>query len=114
MSKEGVKRWNATLDAVFRPLERFLDKRRRKKSFEQPFICGHGRDTLRYYENGHYVEIEAELMFGDLNRLIYRNYSLKWDDSEEVMSAVEAESVMQKFCAELDRKKIRWKFGDGV
>ena len=101
------------MDAVFGPIGRFLDRRRRKKSFQRPVICGHGRDALRYYENGHYVVVEAELEFGDLDRLIFRRYPLKWDDSRELLNEAEEERVMQKFCAELDRNKIRWKFGGG-
>jgi hypothetical protein len=102
------------MDAVFEPIGRFLDRRRRRRSFRQPVICGHGRDALRYYENGHYVVVEAELMCGDLDRLIFRNNLLKWDDGEELLSEAEAERVMRRFCAELDRKRIRWEFGGSV
>jgi hypothetical protein len=99
------------MDALLGPIGRFLDKRRRKKSFKRPVICGHGRDALRYYENGHYVVVEAELMCGDLDRLVFRNCPLKWDDSGELLTEAEAEQVMRLFCAELDRNKIRWAFG---
>src|SRR5690349_13217208 len=104
MTKEGIKRWHATLDAVFGPIERFLDKRRRKKSFERPFICGHGRDTLRYYENGHYVDIEAELMYGEIDRRIWRPSVLEWDDSGERLSDVDAARVLQNICDYYDRR----------
>jgi hypothetical protein len=110
MTKEGIKRWNTTLDAVFRPLERFLDKRRRKKSFERPVICGHGRDALRYYEKGCYVVVEAELNIGPncSGRLIHRCCFLKWDDTCEQLGEAETQRVIESLCAELDRKKIRW------
>jgi hypothetical protein len=100
--------------SVFGPMGRFLDKRRRKNSFQRPVICGHGRDALKYYENGHYVVVGAELQFGDLDRLVFPNQPLKWDDTGELLGKTEAERVMRSFCAELDRNKIRWKFGSGV
>ena len=114
----GLKFWRnyvePAFDAVFGPLGRFLDKRRRVKSFQRPVICGHGRDAFRYYENGHYVVVEAALEFGDLDRLIFPNHPLNWDDTGELLCNAEAERVMRSFCAELDRKKIRWAFGGDV
>jgi hypothetical protein len=113
---QGLKFWRTvvepTMDAVFGPIGGFLDKRRRKKSYERPVICGHGRDALRYYENGRFVVVEAELTCGDgySGRLIYRCYPLSWNDSHEVLSEAEAERVFRNLCAELDRRKVRWTF----
>ena len=116
--KRSLKTWRTVgepaMDAVFGPIGNFLDRRRRKNSFQKPVICGHGRDALRYYENGDFVVIEAELMCGDLDRLILRSHPLKWEVSGELLGDAKAELVMQKFCHELDRKKIRWKFGGSV
>jgi hypothetical protein len=112
----GLKLWRQfvepAFDAVFGPMGKFLDRRRRKKSFRQPVICGHGRDALRYYENGHYVVIEAELTFGygGSGRLIYRDCPLKWDDNQKRFSEVEAKRVIQVLCEQLDRRGVRWKF----
>jgi hypothetical protein len=108
----GLKFWRRfvepAFDAAFGPLGRFLDKRRRRESFKRPVICGHGRDALRYYESGHYVVIEAELMCGGLERLVSPNRTLKWDDVEDALTDEEAARVLRNFCAELDRQKIRW------
>jgi hypothetical protein len=104
--------WRAILNAVFGPVERFLDKRRRKKSFRRPVICGHGRDALRYYENGHFVVIEAELMCSEIDRKIWRSSVLKWDDSGERLSEADAARVVHNLCGHLDHGKVRWKFGD--
>jgi hypothetical protein len=103
-----------TVDAVFGPIGRLLDKRRRKKSFRRPVNCGHGRDALKYYEHGRSVVTQAELScgYGGSGRLIYRNYSLKRDDNHEQLSEAEAERVIQSLCAELDRKNVRWQCVD--
>ena len=113
----GLRFWRRFVepacDAAFGPLGRFLDKRRRKASFQRPVISGHGRDALRYYEQGHYVVIQAELMYGDLERLVFPNRTLKWDGVEAPLADEEAARVMRSFCAELDRQKIRWALGGG-
>ena len=111
--KSGLKIWRASLNAVLGPLESFLDKSRRKKSFERPVICGHGRGSLRYYENGRYVVIEAELMSGSsLDRRIHRSSILEWDDNRERLSDEDAVRVFQNLCDYLDQKNVRWKFSD--
>jgi hypothetical protein len=46
----------------------------------------------------------------DLDRLIYRQCPLKWEDTGEVLASEERERVLQKVCAHFDSKNIRWKF----
>jgi hypothetical protein len=100
------------LNDMFGLIAKFLDKRRRKKSFQRPVICGEGRDALRYYENGHYVIIEAELMCGEFDRRIWRSSVLRWDDSSERLSDADSARVIQNVCDYFDCKNVRWQLGD--
>jgi hypothetical protein len=110
---KSIKFQRAMLDAIFEPLERFLDIRRRKKSFMRPIICGEGCDALRYYENGHYVVVESELMSGrELDRIIYRSVPMKWDDTGEQLKAEDVARVIQYVCGYFDQNNVRWKYGD--
>lgn len=102
---------------LFSPLDTLaslLKKRHLRQSFKNPIITGCGRDALRYYENGRSVRVEAELMSGagDCDRLIYRRWPLKWDDTAEPLTPDEQKHLFQRVCDHLDRKRVRWKFSD--
>jgi hypothetical protein len=101
---------------MFNRLGAFLEKRRLRESFSRPFVRGHGRDSFRYYENGHWVTLEAELMSGrtGIDRVIYRRCPLKWDDSGEDLTPGEKEKVFRVLTDMLDREKVRWAFSDAI
>lgn len=87
----------------------WLEKRRLRRSFKAPFITGTGRDSYCYYENGRSVEIHAEMILGRVTRRTY-NQKLKWTDNDEILDTAKQAEVLSKFCAYLDRHKIKWKF----
>jgi hypothetical protein len=90
-------------------LNAYREKRRLRRSLAAPFIAGVGRDSFRYYEAGRSLEINAELMLGDIERRIYRK-DLKWNDSGELLSATKQAEIMSKLCEYFDRHRIRWEF----
>lgn len=96
----------------------WLDARRERKllqqSYASPIVRIHFRDSFRYYENGRWVAVSGELMSGStgIDRLIYRQGPLKWNDTDALLTPEEAEKVFQKVGEHLDKSKIRWKFSD--
>jgi len=91
------------------PLFGWLERRRVRKSFLAPVVVGAGRDALQVYTNGRSVVIEAELMQGELDRLIHR-MPLYWTDSREKLSDAESDRIYAYLTADLDRRRIRWKY----
>ncbi len=101
------------MDTLFKQLRCFIHKRNLLRSFARPIITGRGRDAVRYYENGRSVTVKAELMSGhNVDRLIYRHYPLKWDDTGEMLSSEDSRRVFRKICQHFDRKNVRWQFSD--
>ena len=99
----------------FAELFSFREKRRLRQSFTRSLVAVNDRDSFRYYENGRWVTVEAELMSGraDVERVIYRTCPLKWNDAGEPLTPGERESVFQKVGEYFDRSGIKWKFDDG-
>jgi hypothetical protein len=92
----------------------FFEKRRLQKSFAKLFVRAYGRDTFRYYENGRSVNVNAELMTGStgIDRVIYHQCPLKWNDTGQALTTEEREKVFQKVVAYFDEAGIKWKFSD--
>ena len=92
----------------------FGERRRLRQSFAEPLVRCYQRDAFRFYENGHWVTVEGELMSGStgVDRIIYRQYPLRWNDTGEALTVEERERVLHKVAEHLDRAGIRWKFDD--
>jgi hypothetical protein len=58
--------------------------------------------------------VAGELMSGraDVDRVIYRQCPLMWNDTCQTLTADEGERVFQKVGEHFDRAKIKWKFID--
>lgn len=100
------------MGAVFnRPLAN-REKKRLQQSHESPVVGSHSRDSFRYYERGRSVIVSGELMSGGtgIERVIYRDNQMKWDDTGELLTAEERDRALQKVGEYLDGKKIRWEF----
>ena len=110
----GQKVWRAVVEPVFHEIFSLVEKRRLRQSFARIIILGYGRDSLRYYENGRWVTVEAELMCGraDVDRVVYRGCPLKWNDAGELLTPDQREKLFQKVGEYLDEAKIKWKFSD--
>ncbi|HWY30157.1 MAG TPA: hypothetical protein VNX46_05355 [Candidatus Acidoferrum sp.] len=108
--------WRVT-HLFFQPLfwlASHLEKRAVQQSFSTPVVRCHQSDDFRYYENGRWVTVSGELMSGStgIDRLIYRQSPLKWNDTGTLLTPGEAEKVFQKVGEHLDESKVRWKFSD--
>jgi len=106
---DTVKLWHKILDRIFDPLFEWREKKRILQSFKSPFVAANDRDSFRYYENGRWVTLEAELMCGELDRQIYRKSPLNWNDIGEILTLEEEERVFQKLCQHFDERKVRWR-----
>ena len=84
-----------------------------RRSFVFPVVRCYQRDDFRYYENGRWTTVLGELMSGStgVDRVIYRQCPLKWNDTGETLTAAEREKVFQKVGEHLDQSGIKWKFG---
>lgn len=91
-----------------------LEKWAVQQSFSTPVVRCHQRDNFRYCENGRWVTVSGELMSSSskIERLIYRQSPLKWNDTGVLLTPEEAEKVFQRVGEHLDKSKIRWKFSD--
>jgi len=96
-------------------IDSFFEKRRLRKSFTKPFVRAYGRDTFRYYEHGRSVNLNAELMTGStgVDRVIYRQCPLNWNDTSEALTSEESERAYQILVEHFNRKKVRWKYYEG-
>ena len=100
--------WRGALDAMFSPLERFLEKRRLRRSYAAPVVCGAGRDRVRYYARGRSVDVAAELLVGDVQRRIYRAQPLRWHETGERLTDSEAQQVIDAVCRHFDSRHVKW------
>jgi len=93
----------------------YREKKRIQKSFTSPLVGINGRDSFRYYENGRWVTVWGELMSSraDVERVIYRQCPLKWNDTGQALTTEEREKVFQKVGEHLDQSGVKWKFDDG-
>jgi hypothetical protein len=98
------------LELIFGPLIKQLEKKRLHRSLKQPFVVAFGRDSFKFYENGRWTILEAELMCGEFDRQIYRGRALRWNGSAEILTSGEEDRAFQKLCEHFDERKIRWKF----
>src|SRR5262249_6029266 len=91
------------------------ERKRIRQSFTNSLVGINGRDSFRYYENGRWVTVRGELMSGsaDVDRVIYRQCPLRWNDTGETLTTAERERVFQKVTEHLDQSGIKWKFDDG-
>ena len=87
----------------------YKEKRRLSRSLLSPITRPYRRDSFRYYENGRSVTIYAEMMFGQIHRVIDRSSSLKWSDTQSELTAPERERVFESLLEYFKRRKIRWK-----
>jgi len=92
-----------------------LEERRLRQSFSRPVIRCYQRDAFRYYENGRWVTVEGELMSGraEIERVIYRQCPLKWNDIGKALTTEERDRVLRKVGEHLDESGIKWRFNDG-
>lgn len=99
----------------FAKLFSFREERTLRQSFVKPVVRCYQRDAFRYYENGRWVTVEGELMSGraDVERVIYRQCPLKWNDTGQALTAEERAKVFQKVGDHLDQSGVKWKFDDG-
>ena len=101
------------MSSLFKRLGCYIHKRNLRRSFARTIVTGRGRDAVRYYENGRSVTVEAELMSGrDLDRLIYRQRPLNWDDTGEILTSEERRRVFEMVSEHFNRKNVRWRFSD--
>ena len=93
-------------------IDSFFEKRRLAKSFAGPFVRAYGRDTFRYYQDGRSVDLNAELMTGStgIDRVIYKENPLKWNDTTEALTVEERERAYQELIGHFNRNKVRWKY----
>ena len=85
------------------------EKRRRRQSLLSPFVGQYDRDSYRYYRNGRSVTIEAELMTGTVDRMLYRQKNLKWDDNAEQLTSAECAEAYDAVCRHFRSRNLRWK-----
>jgi hypothetical protein len=102
--------WHRILGLIFDPLFNRREKNRLQQSFKYPVVAANDRDSFRFYENGRWVTLEAELMCGELDRQIYRGRPLRWNDSAEILTPEEEDRIFRKLCEHFDQRKVRWKF----
>ena len=109
-----MKILSKVIDFLFSKLANAIDRRNRKMSYTRPVIRGRGRDAFSFYENGRSVRVEAELMArsSGVDRIVYRDCLLKWDDDGKPLNPAQRERVLQEVGKFLDRKGVKWKFGD--
>jgi hypothetical protein len=88
------------------------EKERLAQSHANPIVAIHSRDSFRYYENGHWVTVSGELMSGStgVDRVIYRDSQMLWNDAGKQLSQEERKKVLQKIGEHLDKRKVRWEF----
>jgi len=103
------------MDCIFKPLFLLgflLEQRAIRRSFVIPVVRCYQKDGFRYYENGRWTTVAGELMsaHSDVQRVIYRQCPLKWNDKDETLTAAEREKVFQKVAEHLNRSGIKWKF----
>ena len=77
------------------------EKKRLRRSLNETFFDGTGRDAFQFYENGRSVTIYAEMMLGSVERRIHRQ-TLTWNDSGEPLGEAKQTEVVTAFC------QLRW------
>ena|ERR1041384_4892881 len=82
------------------------EKRRLKRSLTHPIIRPYRRDSFRYYTNGRFVTVSAELHFGEVRRIIDRGCKLNWDDQGVPLSPRERDEVFQHIIDYFERRRI--------
>jgi hypothetical protein len=109
----GLKIWRMTVQPMLNAIDSFMEEKRLRKSFAHP-VLGGGRDSFRYYEKGRWTTVAAEMMPGstEIDKVIYRDWPMKWSDTGESLTEAERGKVFQVVSEYFDRKKIRWKFSD--
>jgi hypothetical protein len=88
------------------------EKKRLRRSLNETFFDGTGRDAFQFYENGRSVTIYAEMMLGSVERRIHRQ-TLTWNDSGEPLGEAKQTEVVTAFCQYLDRRAIKWEVFGG-
>ena len=99
------------LDPMLHKISSFFERRRLQRSFANPFVRPYGRDSFRYYEKGRSVTVAGELMSGraDVERVIYGQCPIKWNETGQTLIGEEREKVLQKVGEHLDQSGIKWK-----
>jgi hypothetical protein len=84
------------------------EKRRLKRRLTHILIWPYRRDSFRYYTNGRFVTVPAELHFGEVRRIIDRGCKLNWDDRGVPLSPRERDEVFQHIIDYFERRRITW------
>ena len=108
----GQRIWRAIVEPVLHWISILVEKHQLHRSLGTTIVRGYGRDSVRYYENGRWVTVEAYLMFGrsDIDRVIHRGCSLRWNDSGEPLSPDERARVFQSVAKHFEGSGVMWKF----
>lgn len=97
---------------LFERLFSHREKRRLSQSLSSPFVVPYQRDAFRYYESGRSTTIDAELMFGEYDRLVHYGGFLKWDDNGAELTRDEEKRAFERLVQYLNQRKIKWKFSE--
>jgi hypothetical protein len=110
----GVRIWRLVTKPLFKLLDALgskIHEKNLRRSFKHPIVRGCGRDSVRLYENGRSVIVSCELMSGrtGVDRVIYRDCPLKWDDTGKPLAPEEKDHVFRTVGDYFDSKGVRWK-----
>src|ERR1019366_3383908 len=104
--------WRKMMGMIFGRSFANREKERLRQSYTSPVVGIHSRDSFRYYDKVRSVIVWGELMSGSagIDRVIYRDCQMKWDDTGEQLTPDERERALQKVREHLDERKVRWEF----